>query len=121
MDDGGLDDGWGMVDWSGNRIMTFKTKPQYLLAVPKAKNWDLPLVFKRVYKIDYDIIIKQMKTYPLIESLDRSIKPVTIVTLYGCWENPSYRWYRPNIDAIIEEGNIALLHQLFIQDVARHI
>jgi hypothetical protein len=101
--------------------MTFKTKPQYLLAVPKKEEWQTSLIFKRIYKIDYDITIKQMQAYPLVESVDRRVKPVTIVTLYGCWENPSYRWYRPNIDAIIEEGNIALLHQLFIQDVARHI
>jgi hypothetical protein len=101
--------------------MTFRTKPQYLLAVPKKKEWEAILVFKRIYKIDYDITIKQMKAYPLVESLDRRVKPVTIVTLYGCWENPSYRWYRPNIDAIIAEGNFTLLHQLFIQDVVRHL
>jgi hypothetical protein len=101
--------------------MTFKTKPQYLLAVPKKEEWQTSLIFKRIYKIDYDITIKQMQAYPLLESVDRRVKPVTIITLYGGWENPSYRWYRPNIDAIIEEGNIGLLHQLFIQDVARHI
>jgi hypothetical protein len=101
--------------------MSFRTKPQYLLAVPKKEEWQTSLIFKRIYKIDYDITIKQMQAYPLLESVDRSIKPVTIITLYGGWENPSYRWYRPNIDAIIEEGNMTLLHQLFIQDVARHI
>jgi hypothetical protein len=101
--------------------MIFKTKPQYLLAVPKTEEWEAMLVLKRIYKIDYDITIKQMKAYPLLESLDRSVKPVIIITLYGGWENPSYRWYRPNIDAIIEEGNLTLLHQLFSQDVARHI
>jgi hypothetical protein len=110
-----------MADRSGDRGMTFRTKPQYLLAVPKKEEWQTSLIFKRIYKIDYDITIKHMQTYPLIESVDRRVKPVTIVTLYGGWENPSYRWYRPNIDAIIAEGNIALLHQLFIQDVARHI
>jgi hypothetical protein len=102
-------------------MMTFRTKPQYLLPVPKAQSWDLPLVFKRIYKIDYDITIKHLETYPLLESLDRSIKAVVIITIYGGWENPSYRWYRPNIDAIIAEGNLTLLHQLFIQDVVRHI
>lgn len=61
-----------------------------------------------------------MKAYPSIESLDRSIKSVVIITIYGGWKNPSYRWYRPNIDAIIEEGNIDLLNQLFSQDVARN-
>jgi hypothetical protein len=110
-----------VADRGGDRGMTFRTKPQYLLAIPKKEEWQTSLIFKRIYKIDYDITIKQMQAYPLVETVDRSIKPVTIVTLYGGWENPSYRWYRPNIDAIIEEGNIALLHQLFIQDVARHI
>ena len=101
--------------------MIFKTKPQYLLAIPKAEEWEATLVFKRIYKIDYDINIRNLKSYSLTESLDRSIKPVTIITLYGGWENPSYRWYRPNIDAIIEEGNFPLLNNLFRQDVARHI
>jgi hypothetical protein len=101
--------------------MIFKTKPQYLLAIPKAEEWEATLVFKRIYKIDYDITIKHLKAYPLTESVDRSIKPVVIITMYGGWENPSYRWYRPNIDAIIEEGNFPLLNQLFSQDVARHI
>ena len=102
-------------------MMTFKTKPQYLLAVPKKEEWQTSLIFKRIYKIDYDINIKQMKAYPLVESVDRRVKPVTIITLIGGWENPSYRWYRPNVDAIIEEGNFTLLHQLFVRDVARHI
>ncbi len=109
--------------------MTFRSKPQYLLPVPKAKSWDLPLVFQRIYKIDYDISIKHLKTYPLLESLvggaspteNRSIKPVVIITIYGGWETSSYRWYRPNIDAIIEEGNFALLNQFLSQDVLKHI
>jgi|GEM_PF-5739091 len=101
--------------------MSFRSKPQYLLAVPKKEECQTTPVFKRIYKIDYDITIKHMQTYFLVESLDRRVKPVIIITLYGAWENPSYRWFRPNIDAIIAEGNIALLHQLFIQDVAGHI
>ncbi len=101
--------------------MIFKTKPQYLLAVPKTEEWEAAVVFKRIHKIDYDITTKQMKAYPLIESSDRSIKPVVIITIYGGWKNPSYRWFRPNIDAIIAEGNIELLNRLFTQDVARHI
>jgi hypothetical protein len=121
MGDGWLNDGRGMVNWGGDRNMTFRTKPQYLLPVPKAKNWDLPLVFKRIYKIDYDITIKHLKAYPLVESLDRSIKPVVIITIYSGWETSSYRWYRPNIDAIIEEGNFTLLNHLLSQDVLRHI
>jgi hypothetical protein len=121
MGDGCLDDGWSVADWGRDRDMTFRTKPQYLLPVPKAKNWDLPLVFQRIYKIDYDISIKHLETYPLLESLDRSIKPVVIITIYGGWETSSYRWYRPNIDAIIEEGNFELLNQLLSQDVLRHI
>ena len=66
--------------------MTFRTKPQYLLAVPKKEEWQTTLIFKRIYKIDYDITIKQMKAYPLLESLDRSVKPVIIITLYGGWK-----------------------------------
>jgi hypothetical protein len=109
--------------------MTFRTKAQYVLAIPKAEEWEATLVFKRIYKIDYDITIKHLKAYPLTESLvggaspteNRSIKPVVIITIYGGWENPSYRWYRPNIDAIIQEGNFPLLNRLFDEDVARHI
>lgn len=101
--------------------MIFKTKPQYLLAVPKKEEWEAAVVFKRIYKIDYDITTKHMHGYYLIESLDRSIKPAVIITLYGGWENPSYRWFRPNIDAIIAEGNVDLLNRLFTQDVASHI
>jgi hypothetical protein len=101
--------------------MTFRTKPQYLLPVPKAKGWELPLVFERIYKIDYDITIRNLEVYPSLESLNRSIKPVVIITIYGGWENPSYRWYRPNIDAIIAEGNFKLLYHLVSQDVLRHI
>lgn len=101
--------------------MTFRTKPQYLLPVPKAKGWELPLVFERIYKIDYDIPIKHWTAYPFSESIDRSIKPVVIITIYGGWETSSYRWYRPNIDAIIAEGNFKLLYHLVSQDVLRHI
>jgi hypothetical protein len=101
--------------------MIFRAKPQYLLAIPKTKAWETTLIFQRIYKIDYDINLKNLAAYFLLESIDRSIKPVTIVTLYGGWENPSYRWYRPNIDAIIEEGNFALLHNLLVQDVFQYI
>jgi hypothetical protein len=101
--------------------MIFRSKPQYLLLVPKTKAWEATLIFQRIYKIDYDINLKNLEAYFLLESIDRSIKPVTIVTLYGGWENPSYRWYRPNIDAIIEEGNFALLHSLLVQDVFQYI
>ena len=101
--------------------MIFKTKPQYLLAVPKTEEWEAAVVFKRIYKIDYDITIKHMQGYWLVGSDDRSVKPVVIITLHGGWKNPSYRWYRPNIDAIIQEGNMGLLLELFTQDVARHV
>jgi hypothetical protein len=109
--------------------MIFRAKPQYLLAIPKTKAWETTLIFQRIYKIDYDINLKNLEAYFLLESIvgkaspteNRSIKPVTIVTLYGGWENPSYRWYRPNIDAIIEEGNFALLHNLLVQDVFQYI
>jgi hypothetical protein len=109
--------------------MSFRTKPQYLLPVPKAKAWELPFVFQRIYQIDYDITIKHLRAYPLVESLvgtaspteNRSIKPVIIITIYGGWENPSYRWYRPNIDAIVEQENFTLLRQLLDLDALRHI
>jgi hypothetical protein len=48
--------------------MTFRTKAQYVLAIPKAEEWEATLVFKRLYKIDYDITIKHLKAYPLTES-----------------------------------------------------
>jgi hypothetical protein len=101
--------------------MIFRSKPQYLLPVPTTKAWEATLIFQRIYKIDYDINLKNLEAYFLLESIDRSIKPVTIVTLYGGWKNPSYRWYRPNIDAIIEEGNFVLLHSLLVQDVFQYI
>jgi hypothetical protein len=101
--------------------MIFRTKPQYVLAVPKANNGDSPLAFERIYKIDYDITIKHWEMYPLTESLNRSIKPVIIITIYGGWETSNYRWYRPNIDAIIAEGNFGLLNQFLSQDVLRHL
>ena len=101
--------------------MIFRTKPQYLLAVPKKEEWEAAVVFKRIYKIDYDITSKHMQGYWLVESDDRSVKPVIVITLQGAWKNPSYRWYRPNIDAIIQEGNMGLLLELFTQDVARHV
>jgi hypothetical protein len=121
MGDGGLDDDWCVADWGRDRSMSFRTKPEYLLEVPKQEVWETTLIFKRIYKIDYDIEIKHTQGYFLLDSLDRSIKPVIIITLYGAWENPNYRWFRPHIDAIIEEGNYKLLFDLFHQDVSRHI
>lgn len=50
--------------------MIFKTKPQYLLAVPKTEEWEAAVVFKRIYKIDYDITTKHMHGYYLTESSD---------------------------------------------------
>jgi hypothetical protein len=101
--------------------MTFRTKPHYLLPVLKQNNGTSPLAFERIYKIDYDISIKHLEMYPLTESLNRSIKPVVIITIYGGWETSSYRWYRPNIDAIIAEGNFELLNRFLSQDVLIHI
>ena len=101
--------------------MTFRTKPQYLYPILKDIEWTIPLLFERVYKIDYDIPIKHWTAYPFSESLDRSVKPVIIVTIYGGWENPSYRWLRPNIDAIVEERNLDLLKHFFELDILSNI
>lgn len=101
--------------------MTFRTKPQYLYPILKNIEWSIPFLFDRIYQIDYDISIKHWTAYPFSESLNRSIKPVVIVTIYGGWENPSYRWLRPDIDAIVEERNSELLHHLFKQDILSHI
>jgi hypothetical protein len=101
--------------------MTFRTKPQYLLPIINEINWTLPLMFERIYKIDYDITIKYREAYPFSESLDRSIKPVAIVTIYGGYGTNSYRWCRPNIDAIIEERNFTLIDHFFKKDILTHI
>jgi hypothetical protein len=103
---------------SANR--NFRTKPQYLLPFPTAKEWEAPLIYRRIYQIDYDVTIKNLRTRFLVGADDRSIKPVVIVTIYG-EGNHSYRWYRPNLDAIIAEGNFTLLKDLLIQDVLQHI
>jgi hypothetical protein len=126
MGDGGIDDGWSLADRSGSEHMkpsvnrSFKTKPQYLLPFPTAKEWEAPLIYRRIYQIDYDTSTRNLRTRFLVDSDDRSIKLVAIVTIYG-EENHSYRWYRPNLDAIIAEGNFTLLKNLLIQDVLQHI
>jgi hypothetical protein len=101
--------------------MIFRTKPQYLYPILKNIEWSVPFLFDRIYQIDYDITIKHWIAYPFSESLDRSIKPVVIITIYGGWENPSYRWLRYGIDAIVEERNFKLLHHFFEQDILSHI
>ena len=101
--------------------MTFRTKSPYLYPILKNIEWSVPFLFDRIYQIDYDISTRQLTSYPFSESLDRSIKPVVIVTIYGSWENPSYRWLRYGIDAIVEERNFKLLYHLFEQDVLSHI
>jgi hypothetical protein len=101
--------------------MTFRTKPQYLYPIDKNIEWSVPFLFDRIYQIDYDITIKHWTAYPFSESLDRSIKPVVIVTIYGGWEKMSYRWLCYGIDAIVEERNFKLLHQFFEQDILSHI
>ena len=101
--------------------MNFKTKSPYLYPINKNIEWSVPFLFDRIYQIDYDIPLKHWTAYPFSESLDRSIKPVVIVTIYGGWENPSYRWLRFGIDAIVEERNFELLHHFFEQDVLPHI
>ena len=121
MGDGGFDDGWRMVNWSGDRIMTFRTKPQYLYPIFKDIKWSVPFPFHRIYQIDYDIPIKNLTAYPFSESLDRSIKPVVIVTIYGGYETNSYRWLLPHIDAIVEEGNFDLIYQFFKRDILPYI
>jgi hypothetical protein len=99
----------------------FKTKPQHLLPLPTAKKWEAPIVYQRIYKIDYDISTRHLESYFLTNADDRSIKPVIIIAIYGGWGNQTYRWYRPNVDAIIEEGNFELMRNLLIEDVIRHI
>jgi hypothetical protein len=101
--------------------MTFRTKPQYLYPILKDIEWSVPFLFERIYRIDYDITTKHWTAYPFSESLDRSVKPVVIVTIYGGWENPSYRWLRYGIDAIIEERNFDLMHHFFKQDILSNI
>ena len=101
--------------------MTFKTKPQYLYTIDKNIEWSVPFLFDRIYQIDYDISTRQWTAYPFSESLDRSIKPVVIVTIYGGYGTNSYRWLRFGIDAIVEERNVRLMRHLFEQDVLSHI
>jgi hypothetical protein len=101
--------------------MIFKTKPQHLYPILKNIEWSVPFLFERIYRIDYDITIKHWTAYPFSESLDRSIKPVVIVTIYGGWKNPSYRWLRYGIDAVVEERNFDLIHHFFKQDILSHI
>ena len=101
--------------------MTFKTKPQYLYPIDKNIEWSVPFLFDRIYQIDYDISTRQWTTYPFSESLDRSIKPIVIVTIYGGYGTNSYRWLRFGIDAIVEERNVRLMRHFFEQDVLSHI
>jgi hypothetical protein len=101
--------------------MTFRTKPQYLYPIVKDIEWVVPFLFERIYQIDYDILIKHWTAYPFSESLDRSIKPVVIVTIYGGYGTNSYRWIRYGIDAIVEERNVDLLNHFFKQDIISHI
>lgn len=116
-----LDEDWSVPNWGSDRSMTFRTKPQYLCPILKEIEWSIPFLFDRIYQVDYDLNIGQLTSYPFSESLDRSIKPVVIVTIYGGWENPSYRWVRYGIDAIVEERNFKLLYHLFEQDIRSHI
>ena len=101
--------------------MTFRTKPQYLYPILKNIEYALPLLFDRIYQIDYDIPIKHWTAYPFSESLDRSIKPVVIVTIYGGYGTNSYRWLRPHIDAVVQERNFDLIYQFFKQDILPYI
>jgi hypothetical protein len=97
--------------------MTFKTKPQYLLSIGQSV---LPLPPEQIYKVDYDLDTKKLKAYPFAESPRRSLKPVIVITLRDGDKVGNYRWYRPNIDAIIEEGYLDLLNRLLHQDVLMH-
>jgi hypothetical protein len=111
-----------MVDWGRDRNMTFsRTKPECLYPILKDIEWSVPFLFDRIYQIDYDIPVKHFTAYPFSESLDRSIKPVVIVTIYGGYGTNSYRWLRPNIDAIVEERNFKLIYQFFEQDILSHL
>jgi hypothetical protein len=101
--------------------MTFKTKPRHLYPIVKDIKWAIPFLYERVYKIDYDIPVKHWTAYPFTESLDRAIKPVVIVTIYGGYSTNIYRWTRYGIDAIVEERNVDLLNHFFKQDVLSHI
>jgi hypothetical protein len=98
--------------------MIFKTKPQYVLSIGQSL---LPLPPEQIYKVDYDLNSESLKAYPFAESPYRSIKPVIVITLRDGDKVSNYRWYRPNIDAIIEEGNLDLLNRLLHQDVLIHL
>jgi hypothetical protein len=83
--------------------------------------WDTFLLFERVYRIDYDISYRHWSSYAFIESLDRQVKPVVIVTIYGGYGTNSYQWLRPHIDAIVEERNFDLINHFFKQDILTYI
>jgi hypothetical protein len=98
--------------------MRFRTKPQYLLSIGELLQTVPP---EQIYKVDYDFNRRDLKAYRFAESRSRPVNPVIVITLREGDKVNSYRWYRPNIDAIIAEGNLDLLNQLLHQDVLKHL
>jgi hypothetical protein len=98
--------------------MRFRTKPQYLLSIGELLRTLPP---EQIYKVDYDFNRRNLKAYRFAESRSCPVNPVIVITLREGDKVSSYRWYRPNIDAIIEEGNLDLLNRLLYQDVIAHL
>ena len=74
-------------------------------------------MFERIYKIEYDKTIEHLAAFPVLESLNRSIKPVMIVAIFNGCETTSYRWSRPHLDAIVAERNFTLIKHLLKLDL----
>ena len=89
---------------------------QYLRLILKENEWAVPFLFERIYKIEYDKTIEHLAAFPILESLNRSIKAVVIVAIFDGCNTTSYRWCRPHLDAIVAEQNFMLLRHLLKLD-----
>jgi hypothetical protein len=93
------------------------TKPQFLQPIKGIKDWASIATNGGIDQLYYHANHQHWEAYRFIESIDRSIRTEIILTIYGDRRSFSYRWCRPNIDAIVEERNFDLLTNFLNQDV----
>jgi hypothetical protein len=90
---------------------------QYLQPIESIKDWNL-IMSGGIHQLFYHANHQHWEAYRFSDALDRSIRSLTILTIYGDRGSITYRWYRPHIDAVVTERNFDLLNNFISQDLS---
>jgi hypothetical protein len=99
-----------------NRKILNSSQNQYLQPLESVKDWDL-IIAGGIYQLFYHTNHQHWEAYRFSDALNRSTRASTILTIYSASRSFTYRWCRPNIDAVVTERNFDLLNNFLAQDI----